>query len=149
MSTAARYGINAYAKVGVETGVTGASPHQLILMLFDGAMMATADAKRHMLAADIAAKGESISKAIAIINDGLKASLDLNVGGALAQNLHALYEYMCSRLLFASVKNEPAALDEIRHLLSELKEAWEAIKKPPQEASAAPGQRLAAPANRA
>lgn len=130
MSNAMPYAINAYARIGIETGVTGASSHQLILMLFDGAIQAINDAKRHMLHADIAAKGESISKAIAIINDGLKASLDVKVGGHLAQNLYALYEYMGNRLLFANVRNEPAAIDEVRHLLAELKEAWEAIGKP-------------------
>lgn len=149
MSTAALYAINAYAKVGIETGVTGANPHRLVLMLFEGAMLAITDARQHMLRGEIAAKGESISKAIMIINDGLRASLDVKAGGQLAQNLHALYEYMSNRLLFANAKNEPAVLDEIKHLLAELKEAWEAISKT-QAYPGAHEQRPAAPAaNRA
>ena len=102
-----------------------------------------------MLRADTAAKGKAISKAITIINDGLRASLDLKVGGPLAQNLYALYEYMGNRLLFANLKNDVAALDEVKHLLANLKEAWEAIGKPRVQATA-PDQRAAAPAyNRA
>jgi len=135
MPIAAPYAINAYAKVGIETGVTGASAHRLILMLFEGALVAIADARRHMLHGNIAAKGESVSKAIMIIDDGLKASLDVKAGGPLAQNLYALYGYMSSRLVFANTKNEPAALDEVRRLLAELKQAWEAIDKPPAPAS--------------
>lgn len=136
MPAAMPYAINAYAKIGIETGVTDASSHQLILMLFEGAMLAMANAKYHMQRADIAAKGMAISKAIMIINDGLKTSLDVKAGGQMAQNLGALYEYMCNRLLFANVKNEPAAIDEVKHLLAELKEAWEAIGKPQGQSSA-------------
>lgn len=145
MPTAARYALNAYAKVGIETGITGANPHRLVLMLFEGAILAVTDAKQHMARGEIAGKGQSISKAIMIINDGLRASLDVKAGGHLAQNLHALYEYMSGRLLFANVKNEPAALDEVRHLLAELKEAWEAIGKT-QAHPATHEQRPAAPA---
>lgn len=149
MPTAMPYAINAYARVGIETGVTGANPHRLVLMLFEGAILAITHAKQHMLRGEIAAKGESISKAIMIINDGLRVSLDVKAGGQLAQNLHALYEYMSRRLLFANARNEPAVLDEIKHLLAELKEAWEAIGKP-QGLPAASEQRPATlAANRA
>jgi len=149
MPAAIPYAIHAYAKVGIETGVTGADPHRLVLMLFDGATLAIINAKQHMLRGEIAAKGESISKAIMIINDGLRASLDVTAGGQLAQNLRALYEYMSNRLLFANARNEPAALDEVKQLLLELKEAWEAIGKP-QGLPAANDQRPATlAANRA
>lgn len=120
----------AYNKVGIETGVETADPHKLILMLFEGAMLSIAAASVHMRrneAHDIARKGEAISKAINIISNGLKASLDMDAGGDLAVKLAALYDYMCNRLLHANVHNQPAALDEVSHLLAELKGAWEQI----------------------
>ncbi|HWI13560.1 MAG TPA: flagellar export chaperone FliS [Burkholderiales bacterium] len=128
MATAPQHALNAYAKVGIETGLEAADPHRLILMLFDGAMLATLDAKRHMASGNLAGKGESISKAIMIIEDGLRASLDLRVGGALAQNLRALYSYMSQRLLMASVRKDPAMMDEVHKLLVELRDAWAAIE---------------------
>lgn len=128
MVTAAQYAVNAYAKVGIETGLEAADPHRLILMLFEGALLATVDAKRHMLAGDLAGKGESISKAIMIIDDGLRASLDLRAGGALAHNLRALYSYMSQRLVMASAGNDAAMVDEVHKLLSELRAAWASIK---------------------
>lgn len=134
--------INAYASVGLETGVQGADPHKLILMLYQGALLAIASAKNQMLRKEIAGKGASITKAIAIIDEGLKASLDRNAGGELAQNLSALYDYMCQRLLVANLKNDAAALDEVSRLLSELKGAWETIRP----AAAAPQQKTPAPA---
>lgn len=123
----------AYAKVGVETGVVSANPHRLVLMLFEGARVAVAAARLHMQRNEIAAKGEAISKAITIIDHGLKASLDVAAGGELAQRLYALYEYMVRQLLAANLDNDPKGLDEVNHLLMELNGAWETIGKPDQE----------------
>lgn len=120
--------INAYNKVGLESGVVSADPHKLILMLYQGALLAIASAKNQMQNKEIVAKGESINKAMAIIDEGLKGSLDLNVGGELAQNLAALYDYMCQRLLVATLKNDPEILDEVSRLLTDIKSAWEAIR---------------------
>lgn len=121
------HGANAYAKVGIETGVIAASPHKLIVMLYDGAIVALSNAAQHMKNGDIAAKGQSISKAIAIIENGLRASLDKKAGGEIAVSLDALYEYMNGRLLQANLKNEIEGLLEVQGLLKDLKSAWEAI----------------------
>lgn len=122
-----RSGANAYATVGVETDVASASPHKLIVMLFDGALMSILLAQQFMKAGNIPAKGKSISKAIMIIDSGLRASLDKKVGGAIAESLDALYEYMSNRLLIANLKNQPELLQEVHDLLMELKTAWDAI----------------------
>ncbi len=133
-----KLGVAAYAKVGTETGVFDASPHRLVLMLFDGALAALGTARAQMQVGDTAAKGTSISKAIAIIDDGLKASLDLSVGGETAANLHALYEYMSKQLLLANLRNNPAILEEVRGLLTELRAAWETIGNLPATALEVP-----------
>lgn len=122
-----RNGANAYAKVGVETGVLSASPHKLIAMLFDGALVALSTALVQMKAGNIAAKGQAISKAITIIDEGLRASLDKSVGGGIATSLDALYEYMGGRLLTANLKNQPELIEEVQRLLGELKQAWDQI----------------------
>ncbi len=132
---------NAYAKIGIETGVGSASPHKLILMLFDGAIMAIGSASRQMQANEIAEKGQSISKAIDIITNGLEASLDMKIEGELAERLSALYEYMCARLLHAGIKNDRAALDEVAGLLTEIRSAWEEIADDPAVLSANKTQR--------
>jgi len=120
---------NAYAKVGIESGVNGADPHKLITMLFQGALLAIANAKNAMLRKDFKAKGEAISKAMLIIDEGLKASLDKKVGGELAHNLDQLYDYLLSRLFAANINNDAQILDEVSRLLSELKGAWDAIRQ--------------------
>lgn len=117
----------AYAKVGVETGVSTADPHKLILMLFDGALLQVRSAGIAMQSKDIPGKGMAISKAIEIIVNGLKVSLDISAGGELAERLAALYDYMGERLLYANLHNSQPALDEVAGLLATLREAWAEI----------------------
>jgi len=139
-------GIQAYTKVGMESGVTAADPHKLISLLYQGALLAISNAKNAMLRNDIAAKGVAISKAIAIIDEGLNACLDKNIGGQLALNLSSLYEYMVMRLLASNLKNDIEILDEVSRLLNELKGAWEDIRPGAQPGSvAAPSTSSPAP----
>lgn len=116
-----------YATVGVDTGVSTADPHQLILMLFDGALLAITTGAVALDAKDTPRKGQSISKAIEIITNGLKVSLDMEAGGELAGRLAALYDYMAERLLYANLHNSRPALDEVAGLLRDLRDAWQQI----------------------
>lgn len=120
-------GANAYARVGEETGVVAASPHKLIVMLFDGATIAVKHAIESMKAGDVANKGTAISKAIMIIDSGLRASLNKEVGGQIAENLDALYSYMSMRLLTANLQNSQEMLEEVLRLLDDVRSAWVSI----------------------
>lgn len=126
----------AYAQMGVESGVQAATPHKLILMLFDGAMLALASASHNMAQKNIPEKGSDISRAINIISNGLRASLDVKAGGLLAERLYALYEYMCNRLLFANLHNDQEVLNEVSRLLGDLRSAWAEIADDPAVVSA-------------
>ena len=121
-----------------------ASPHQLITMLFDGAKTAITMARHHMANNEISAKGSAISKAINIVDNGLKASLDAEVGGMagaeLVANLYGLYDYVSQRLLYANLRNDPALLDEAERLLDNISSAWiEVNPRKPQNEASAPG----------
>ncbi|CBG88761.1 flagellar export chaperone FliS [Citrobacter rodentium] len=120
-------GTKAYAQIGVESAVMSASPHQLIEMLFDGAYSALVRARLFMQQGETVAKGEAISKAINIIDNGLKAGLDLEKGGELAANLADLYDYMVRRLLQANLRNDVQAIEEVEGLLSNIADAWKQI----------------------
>ena len=124
-----------YAKISVDAAIETSDPHRLVLMLFDGTFAAVSMARIHMEAGEIQQKGAAISKAIDLISNGLKASLDIEAGGELAERLSALYDYMAQRLLFANLKNSVAALDEVSELLSSLRDAWAQIS-PNQQAAA-------------
>ncbi|CCQ41021.1 flagellar export chaperone FliS [Yersinia enterocolitica] len=122
-----RSGSQAYAQVGLESGVMSASPHQLIVMLFDGAQSALVRARILMNQGDIPAKGAALSKAINIIENGLSAGLDMEKGGELAENLSALYDYMSRRLLHANLHNDEQAITEVLALLDNIADAWRQI----------------------
>ena len=139
-------GAGAYARVGLEIGAMSASPHQLIVMLFDGAKAAMSMARHHMASGDIVAKGHAISKAINIVDNGLKASLDASTGGKagekLVANLTALYDYINQRLMYANLRNDPAMLEEACSLLESVSSAWRDIgdgQASPANGAAVPG----------
>lgn len=122
-----RPGAQAYRQMGIDSDALVASPHQLIVMLFDGALRAIDTAKVQVGDKDTEGKGRSISKAIAIVGSGLSASLDLERGGEIAGNLHALYGYIVQRLTEANIGNDSDKLDEARRLLVQMRDSWIAI----------------------
>lgn len=133
----ARGGISAYKKVGVDMAIEVADPHRLILLLFEGTQAAIISARIAMQENQISAKGAAISKAIDIISNGLKSSLDLEKGGEIAGRLEALYDYMVLRLLNANLKNDLKALEEVAALLEEIHSAWRGIAPAQQQQGAA------------
>jgi flagellar protein FliS len=143
MTNSLMHAAGAYAQVGLETGIAAASPHKLIEMLFDAALGHLAQARDALRTGEIARRGQAVSRAIGIVDDGLRASLDPAVGGAIAQQLDALYEYIVARLVIANAKSDVAALDEASRLLAELRATWHGIA--PAAAAVQPvGARLAA-----
>lgn len=120
-------GANAYARVGVETGVMGASPHRLIAMLYQGARQAIALARMHLQQGNIPARGEAIGKAIRIVESGLQTALNREQGGEIATRLDALYSYIGRRLVEANAKASEPILVEVDGLLATLEEAWTGI----------------------
>jgi flagellar secretion chaperone FliS len=116
-----------YRDIGIETAVASASPHQLVLLLFDGAIDAIADARIRMDMGDIPGKGKAIGRASRIIGEGLLAALDMERGGQIAANLRSLYEYMMKQLLDANLHNRAEILGEVMSLLNELRGAWAQI----------------------
>lgn len=124
-------GVHEYAKIGMETGVIAANPHGLIVMLYDGAVAACHAGLLHMQKNEIAEKGKALSKAILIIENGLRISLDKTAGGEIANSLDALYVYMVGKLYAAHLKNKPEYIQEVIKLLTDLRSAWAAIANTP------------------
>jgi flagellar protein FliS len=122
------FGQQAYRAMAVNSGVSAADPHALVLMLYDGALEAIRIAQGHLAAGHIAEKGAALGKAVRILEEGLKASVDRGTGGQLAFRLLDLYDYMTMRLLQANLRNDRNALTEVARLMAELRAAWAQIK---------------------
>jgi flagellar secretion chaperone FliS len=123
--TDSKSALKQYQQVGVQAAIADATPHRLILLLMQGALEKIATAKGYTLRGN-SEKGSLISEAISIL-DGLRESLNFEVGGEIAENLELIYDYCQRRLLEANIKNDPVMLDEVYGLLREIKLAWEAI----------------------
>jgi len=117
-----------YAQVELESRVAAADAHGLIGLLFDGAIMALSQAEAALQRRDTVAKARAISRAVSIIGEGLRASIDKDAGGSLAEQLDELYAYMMHRLLHANLKNDAAVVAEVKRLMNELRGGWMAIK---------------------
>ncbi|MCM8749726.1 flagellar export chaperone FliS [Thermomicrobiaceae bacterium CFH 74404] len=115
------YQFDRYRQVGVET----ASPVDLVIMLYRGAIRFLAEAEEAIAARDIPEAHRCLVRSQEIIAE-LMGSLNLDAG-ELAINLSRLYDYMQQRLIDANVRKDPAGVVEVRSLLSELLDAWEAI----------------------
>ncbi|AFH95486.1 TPA: flagellar export chaperone FliS [Providencia stuartii] len=117
----------AYQQVDLESEIANATPYQLISILYRGALSALKRAEIFMQQNNIAAKGKELSKAIDIIDTGLKQALNHEAGGEIADNLASLYDYMIMRLLNANLENNVAYIQEVYQLLSDIASAWQQI----------------------
>lgn len=119
---------NSYRTVGLETSVAGASPHQLVSLLFDALQQSLAAAKGAILNGDIPAKARAISRAVRILEEGLKAGLDADRGGDLAANLRSLYDFCIFRITEANLRNDAAMVDEVIRLIHPVSDGWNQIR---------------------
>lgn len=122
----AQSAVSAYKTLKNQKALDDASPHQLINLMLSGALERAVSAKGAMERNETAEAGESIGKAISIV-DSLRVSLDVEKGGEMAENLRDLYDYMMRRLLEASVSQQPELLSEVADLLKQIKAAWDQI----------------------
>ncbi len=128
-----RNSANAYANVGLETQVLSASPERLITLLFEGAISAIAKARLHMQQGNVAERGMAISKAIDIVDSGLKASVDVEAGGEVAKSLIATYEVVLHNLMLANLNADEKRLDVAQNVLQEICSAWREACDTPKE----------------
>ena len=115
-----------YDQARREGSVEGASPHQLILLLFDGALERISTARGALNRNNPADKARHLSVATGII-EGLRASTNPEAGEELAARLQDLYSYCNDRLLDGNLHNDDSALEEVSNLLRELRAGWNSI----------------------
>ena len=119
-------GLGEYRKVQAGGGLSDASPHRVVQIMLQTILDRCSEAKGQMLRGETAAKAESISKALRII-EGLQLNLDREKGGEIAANLDALYDYSTQTLLRANSEDSPKLLEEVVKLMNEIKSAWDEI----------------------
>jgi flagellar secretion chaperone FliS len=126
-STQRAFASNYYRQTGVQTGMEAASPHRLVVMLFDGLMEAISQAQGAIGTDNVELKCRAIGRALRIVDEGLKGALDLQQGGSLAADLSDLYGFVIQRLTEANLHSNTAALEDCKRVIEPLREAWIAI----------------------
>lgn len=121
------FGVKAYAKVGVESQANAASPHQLIVMLYDGLLESMRFALAHMQAKDPLRKGNEISRALRILQEGLVPALDFEKGGDISVQLMGIYDYVSQHIVIASARNDEEKLKLCIGMIENIRDAWTAI----------------------
>ena len=106
------------------------SPVELVLMLYDGALRFVGEARAAVARNDIAARGEAISRALAIVSE-LQNTLSVDTGGDIARELDRLYSYINLRLLDVTAKRDATALEEVQKLLTTLRDGWSQVASTP------------------
>lgn len=106
--------------------VADADPHQLISIIFKHILANIAIASGAITRKEIENKGKCITKAIALVGE-LQDSLDMDQGGEISSGLFELYDYIIRCLLQANLDNDCEKLDEVKKLITEIKEGWDAI----------------------
>ncbi len=129
--------VQAYANIGLETEVLSASPERLITLLYDGALAAIAKARLFMESNNVQGRGMALSKAIDIVESGLKAALNMEAGGELAKNLSGTYDLIISHLLLANLNNDKEKLGLAETMLREIANAWKTSVDTPKAGAAA------------
>ena len=115
-----------YGKIKDDTQTMYASPHQLMLMLFDGALEAMSVTIAAIQNKNFELRSKQNTRSIAIIN-GMRECLDMEMGGELAGNLDSLYQYMTQELFKASFKNDVDTIQNIQTMLNDIRGSWEKI----------------------
>jgi flagellar protein FliS len=115
-----------YGQIKNDAQTTYASPHQLMLMLFDGAIEAMSFTIGAIQNENFELRSKQNTRSITIIN-GMRECLDMETGGELADNLYSLYQYMTKELFRASFKNDVDTIQNIQTMLKDIRGSWEKI----------------------
>ncbi|MBS1983864.1 MAG: flagellar export chaperone FliS [Bdellovibrionales bacterium] len=126
------YGAKSYKQTAIKT----ATPEQVLLMLYEGAIKAAKLAKTHIEKPNVAEKCKQITKVHDIVVE-LNTSLDHSKSPEVATQLASLYEFCTTQLLKANMNNDTAALDSVIKILTTLYEGWvaavEEVRKAKQQ----------------
>src|SRR5574343_903129 len=122
---------SAYRNIGIETRADKHDQYEVALLMFEAVLESLSAAQGAIDGGDVVSKVKHIDKAIRVLQDGLRTSLDLDNGGELAANLDALYDYAVLQITTANLRNDTAQLAAVANMIRPIAEAWRDIRPTP------------------
>lgn len=123
------HGVDVYKRVEVETRVNSSSPYELVIMLYEAALKELDLMRLAIESKKYEEKARHSDKAMRILSDGLRAPLDMEKGGDVAENLFQLYTFLNREILAASVANSVEKVTVCIDLLGQLCDSWKEVAK--------------------
>lgn len=121
-----------YAQEYRKNAVTGASPLQLVVMLYDGALRFMEAGRFAMVRNDLETQNDKLQRAQRIVTE-LMASLDMQRGGELSKNLFGIYSYVLNELVEANLTDKPEPVDRSIKIISDLRDSWASLESARRE----------------
>ena len=122
-----------------KSSIGAASPLQLVVMLYDGALRFMEAGKHAMASGDTYAQNDNLTKAERIVTE-LLSTLDMTQGGQVAENLFSLYTYVYDSLVEANIEDKPEKIDECAQIFSDLRESWVELERKLREGAMGDGR---------
>jgi flagellar secretion chaperone FliS len=116
-----------YRDIEVASRVEGASPHGLIVILFDELLKGLDTLRAANDGTDLGRRLSAQSRCISLLH-GLEEALDYQRGGEIAANLGKIYREARRLITSPAGPQRAGAIDQARKMLIEIAGAWEAIR---------------------
>ena len=110
----------------------GASPVQLVVMLYDGALRFMEEGKRAIEAKDLETQNLKLQRAQKIVME-LMSTLNFQKGGDIARSLVSLYAYVVGELVEGNMTDDPSRIDNAMKTMRELRDTWVQVEKAPKD----------------
>lgn len=114
-----------------QNAVMGASPVQLVVMMYDGALRFMEEGKRAMAAKDLDTQNTKLQRAQKIVVE-LMSTLNIQQGGDIARNLLGLYTFVVNELVEGNINDDPSRIENAMKTMSELREGWARLEQVPK-----------------
>lgn len=115
-----------YQDIDVGSRLEGATPHQLVMVMFEELLKALDEMAVAVRREDLLRRGRCQSRALGILK-GLETSLDFERGGDIAEGLALIYREATRLILAGGKTNDAEAVSAAREMVGEIASAWDAI----------------------
>ena len=115
-----------YEAMSYSSRIEGASPHELVTILYEELVLALTLLAFSMRAQDSLKTNAQFGRASGIIH-ALEAGLDHDLGGTLAESLSAIYRSARTEMMVARETANPERIERLAQAFTDMNDSWKKI----------------------